>query len=301
MMVMLAAMAASHMMALGWAAPPSTICSVTDWGAVPNDDSVDDAAAFRKALAACHGATVTVPAGDYRLDSTVDVGNTSLSPRRNRTCSGEICPWCHCNVPPVTTQLHLNHGAIVRRLATHSAAITPVLRLAQYGCMITGDGGAVESENPSPRGVVNLGPTAMPPYTPCGDHCEDDPSQPLGEHGALMLATISGLRITGQYRCTDKTIPHMGACLPANNFSRSIVPGIVGDKPQILNPPWTNKSDYEQCGMFPGQKASFGRDGSVGLCLDSAEPHDMGQSCAYQNTVRDVFIAGVDVGMYHLR
>ena len=184
-------------------------CSVTDWGAAPNDDSSDDAPSFRKAMAACAGATVTVPAGNYRLDSTVDVGNTSLSPQRNRTCAGQICPWCHCPVPPITTQLHLNHGAVVRRLAVHSSAITPVLRLAQYGCMITGDGGAVESENASPRGVVNLGPTRMPPYTPCGDHCEHERnSSTAGEHGALMLATISGLRITGQYRCTDRTMPN---------------------------------------------------------------------------------------------
>ena len=274
-------------------------CSVTDWGAVPDDDSSDDAPSFRKALAACAGATVIVPAGKYRLDSTVDVGNTSLSPQRNRTCDGEICPWCHCPVPPITTQLHLNHGAVVRRLAMHSSAITPVLRLAQYGCMITGDGGAVESENASPRGVVNLGPTKMPPYTPCGDHCEHDPSRSTpGEHGALMLATISGLRITGQYRCTNKTMPGMGTCIPAKQFSRSIIKSPELAEPQTMNPPWTNTSDYEQCGMFPGQTASFGRDGSVGLCLDSAEPLDMGQSCAYQNTVKDLVITAVDVGLY---
>eukprot|EP01051_Picozoa_sp_SAG22_P028183 SAG22_NODE_9822_length_567_cov_37.931624_1_plen_75_part_10 len=51
------------------AAAPGPKCSVTDWGAAPNDDSSDDAPSFREALAACAGATVTVPAGYYRLDS----------------------------------------------------------------------------------------------------------------------------------------------------------------------------------------------------------------------------------------
>ena len=278
------------------AVAPHVGCAVTDWGALPDDDSVDDAPAFRKALAACRGATVVVPAGSYRLDSTVDVGNTSLSPARNRTCDGEICPWCHCAVLPATTQLHLNHGATVRRLAAHSAAITPVLRLAQYGCMITGDGGAVESENASPRGVVNLGPTAMPPRAAWVKPGDVWPLNTGG--GSLMLATIAGIRITGQYRCMNTTIPYTGSCLPAKLFSKKIVPGIGGGKPQTLNPPWTSESGFEQCGMFPGQQASFGRDGSVGLCLDSAEPLDMGQSCAYQNTMRDLVITAVDVGLY---
>eukprot|EP01050_Picozoa_sp_SAG11_P041508 SAG11_NODE_18636_length_485_cov_0.924870_1_plen_95_part_01 len=75
-------------------------------------------------------------------------------------------PWCHCNEPPITTQLHLEHGAEVRRLARYSVATTPVLRVAQFGCRLTGDGGSVESENPSPRGVVHLGPPTMPPHTP---------------------------------------------------------------------------------------------------------------------------------------
>ena len=73
---------------------------------------------------------------------------------------------CHCDRPLPSTHLHLEHGAAVRRLILHSDAITPVLRVAQFGCRLTGDGGVVVSDNPSPRGVVNLGPTAMPPYTP---------------------------------------------------------------------------------------------------------------------------------------
>eukprot|EP01051_Picozoa_sp_SAG22_P011488 SAG22_NODE_1112_length_5535_cov_11.367918_1_plen_175_part_00 len=90
----------------------------------------------------------------------------------------------------------------------------------------------------------------------------------------------------------------MGACIPSKQFSRSIIKDPELAEPQAMNPPWTNASDYEQCGMFPGQTASFGRDGSVGLCLDSAEPLDMGQSCAYQNTVKDLVITAVDVGLY---
>ena len=44
------------------------------------------------------------------------------------------------------------------------------------------------------------------------------------------------------------------------------------------------------------QNASFGRDGSVGLCVDSSEPVTTGAT--YQNTFRDLVITGVDVGMY---
>ena len=76
-------------------------------------------------------------------------------------------------------------------------------------------------------------------------------------------------------------MPHMGACEAVKNFSRGILPVSSGPQPP-LNPPWSNTSGYEQCGMFRGQEASFGADGSVGLCLDSAEPFDIGQSCAYQ-------------------
>jgi polygalacturonase len=62
--VVLASLLLHLVVASSAAAPPA--CSVTDWGAKPGDDSADDAPAFRKALAACRGATVTVPAGDYQ-------------------------------------------------------------------------------------------------------------------------------------------------------------------------------------------------------------------------------------------
>jgi hypothetical protein len=135
------------------ARPPS--CDVTAFGAKPDDDGKDDVPSFLAALAACVGGRVDVPAGSYRLDSTVDIGKIQLGPGRNRTCDGTVCPWCHCNTLVPSTQLHLSHGAVLRRVAAHSAAITPVVRVAQFGCMLTGDQGRVESENASPRGVVN--------------------------------------------------------------------------------------------------------------------------------------------------
>jgi hypothetical protein len=271
------------------AKPPPPSCDVTAFGATPDDDSADDHEAFTQALATCVGRTVTVPAGKYRLDSTVNIGQLQLSPGRNRTCDGTICPWCHCNDTNPSTQLHLNHGAALRRLAAHSAAITPVVRVAQFGCMLTGDQGRVESENASPRGVVNLGPATMPPVTPV----EKDIG---GPHGAIQFAHVTGIFIVGQYRCTHLTNPGTGSCITARNFSRTILPPPGGTEEP--NPPWTNTSDYEQCGMFPGQTASFGRDGSVGLCLDSAEPLDMGQSVTYQNTIKDMVIVGCDIGVY---
>ena len=49
---------------------------------------------------------------------------------------------------------------------------------------------------------------------------------------------------------------------------------------------------------WPGyqQNASFGRDGAVGLCIDSSEPVTTG--AVYQNSFRDITITGTDVGMY---
>lgn len=273
-------------------------CTVTAFGARPDDDSVDDATSFRAALAACRGGTVLVPVGNYRLDTTINVGNASFNPARNKTCDGTICAWCHCPVPPVTTRLHLSHGANVRRLSRYSDAITPVLRLTQFGCMITGDGGVVESENPSPRGVVNLGPTVMPPLAQMVAPGDVYPAVNPGVHGSIQFATIAGLRITGQYRCTNHVVPHMGACLPVKNFSTAIVPSDQWKQTTPLNPPWSNTSGFEQCGMWPGQTASFGRDGSVGLCLDSGEPWDGGQSVTYQNTIKDLVITGTDVALY---
>lgn len=303
-------------------------CSVTDFGAVPDDDTVDDTAAFLNALAVCRGRTVTVPAGMWRLDSTVQIGNTSLTPARNRSCTGSFIPFASCPRPPVTTELFLEHGAHLRRLAAHSTSIGPVVSVAQYGCRLHGHGAVVESQNPSPRGVVHLGPSS--PFIP----------------GAIQFASISGIHIIGQYSCDPDATQRPGEasdnCIAQNNFSSTI----------FTNPAWNTTpatSGYEQCGYgfcaccpktlggpiaaecpsiyhealhgsaepfhkldcghceqvtnlgnrsWPGyqQNASFGRDGSVGLCVDSSEPVTTGAT--YQNTVRDVVITGVDVGMY---
>ena len=52
-------------------------CSVVAHGASPNDDTKDDTDAFTRALAACSGGSVTAPPGFYRIDGTVQIGNTS--------------------------------------------------------------------------------------------------------------------------------------------------------------------------------------------------------------------------------
>lgn len=303
-------------------------CSVTDHGAKPGDDSVDDTAAFTAALSACSGRSVAVPAGLYRLDTTVTIGNTSLTPARNRTCDGRFVAFASCPHPPATTELRLEHGAHLRRLAAHSASIDPVVSVAQYGCRLHGQGATVESENASPRGVVHLGPTS--PFIP----------------GAIQFASISGIHIIGQYRCDPTALHRPGEaadnCIATRNYSSTI----------FSNPAWNSTpatSGYKQCGYgfcaccpkTPGgpiaaecpaiyqqamhgsahpfakrdcghclkktnlgmrswpayqQNASFGHDGSVGLCVDSSEPVTTG--AVYQNTVRDLVITGVDVGLY---
>ena len=84
---------------------------VTAFGASPDDDAADDTAAFAAALAACMGGTVVVPAGRYRLDGTVQLGNSSINPARNRTCDGSAAPWAICPSPPASVHLSLEHGA----------------------------------------------------------------------------------------------------------------------------------------------------------------------------------------------
>ena len=255
-------------------------CLVTAFGAQPDNDATDDTAAFAAALSACLGQTVRVPAGRYRLDGTVQLGNTSLNPARNRTCDGGKGPWAICPSPPVTVHLFLEHGAELRRLQSHSQQIGPVVSIAQYGCRLSGEQAIVSTENAAPRGVVHLGPSS--PYI----------------HGSLQFASISGISIFGPYRC-GSTAPG-DVCTPNRNFSSTI----------LTNPRWTNTSGYEQCGYgypdptFHGSAklnesvvaASFGRDGVIGLCIDSSEEVTLG--ACYQNTIRDLNIMGVDVGMF---
>jgi len=203
-------------------------CSVTSHGATPNDDDRDDTAAFRAALRACAGGSVQVPAGRYRLDDTVQIGNTSLTPARNRSCDGSFSAHSACPQPPRTTELYLHHGAHLRRLAAHSNSLRPVVSVVQFGCRLYGQGAVVESENPSPRGVVHLGPSS--PFIP----------------GAIQFASISGIRITGQYSCDPAALQHPGEssdnCIAKKNFSSTI----------YTNAAWNTTpatSGYEQCGF----------------------------------------------------
>jgi hypothetical protein len=316
------------LLALATTSAATTGCSVVDFGGRPDDDAGDDTPSFVAALTACRGKTVTVPPGLWRLDSTVQIGNTSLTPARNRTCEGSFMPFASCARPPLTTELYLQHGAHLRRLAAHSPDIGPVVSVVQFGCRLHGRGGVVESENPSPRGVVHLGPSS--PFIP----------------GAIQFASISGIRITGQYTCDPDALQRPGEasdnCIARKNFSSTIyqnaawnstpatsgyeqcgygfcsccpkTPGgpIAAECPPIYHealhssPHPFHKLDCGHCNKltflgnrsWPGfqQNASFGRDGSVGLCVDSSEPVTTGAT--YQNTVRDLIITGVDVGMY---
>ena len=261
-------------------APRPASCDVTTFGATPDDDSKDDTAAFNDALSDCRGGTVHVPPGRFRLDGTVRLGNSSRNPARNRTCDGETAAWAICSSPPVTVHLFLEHGAELRRLAAHSKEIGPVVSVAQYGCRLSGEQGIVSTENSAPRGVVHLGPSS--PYI----------------HGSLQFASITGISIYGPYRCGE-TAPG-DVCVPNRNFSSTI----------LSNPRWQNDSGYIQCGYgYPSKlfhptanhsqsvvAASFGRDGAVGLCIDSSEEVTLG--ACYQNTIRDLNIMGVDVGMF---
>ena len=149
------------------------------------------------------------------------------------------------------------------------------------------------------QGVVNLGPS--------------HPST----RASIQFSTISGIRITGRY--TGK--PHV-----ANSYA-----DVDANDPGSWNKS-VAEGGYEQCGMWSGQQvrrppapslvppnpalccstdrpcasadscrwlgpqAAFGHDGSVGLCLDSSQPVSAG--ACYQNTIRDLVITAVDVGLY---
>jgi hypothetical protein len=102
---------------------------------------------------------------------------------------------------------------------------------------------------------------------------------------SIQFAFVGGIHISGRY--SNEPLAHGSSSTPPQmNFSDI-----------DANPPWSvNTSGHNQCGGWPGQKASFGADGSIGLCMDSSQPDSAG--AAYQNTVRDVVITAVDVGLY---
>ena len=168
-------------------------------------------------------------------------------------------------LPP--THFHLAMGVELRRFANWSAATAPVVRVSGYRCRLTGEGGTVVSENAAPLGVVHVGP---------GNR---------SVRASIQFAYVGGIHISGRY-AAEPLAPGSSATPPAMNFSDI-----------DANPPWNaSTSGYNQCGGWPGQVASFGAGGSIGLCMDSSQPDSAG--AAYQNTVRDVVIMAVDVGIY---
>ena len=164
------------------------------------------------------------------------------------------------------THLHLPMGVTLRRFGNLSNSPAPVVRLSGYGCRLTGDGARIVSDNASPVGVLHIGP---------GDRTV---------RSSIQFTYVSGLHVIGRYSTVPKS-PHDSATPPAINYTDI-----------DLNPPWTHLSGYEQCGGWEGQRASFGSNGSVGVCMDSSQPISAG--AAYQQTLRDLVIAAVDVGLY---
>ena len=164
------------------------------------------------------------------------------------------------------THLHLPMGITLRRFGNLSNSSAPVVRLSGYACRLTGDGARIVSDNASPVGVLHIGP---------GDRTV---------RSSIQFTYVSGLHIIGRYSTMPKS-PHDSATPAAVNYTDI-----------DLNPPWTNTAGYEQCGGWEGQRASFGSNGSVGICMDSSQPISAG--AAYQQTLRDLVIAAVDVGLY---
>lgn len=164
-------------------------------------------------------------------------------------------------------QLHLTIGAVLARgEGTNNTA--PVVRLDQLAVL---DGrGTVSSSNPAPRGIVLVGPATTGYATEDGTATHKKVCSSIGN---VLFATVEGVTILGRGEAVD--------------FDQ--------------NPPWSPNSTVVQCGSWvadgsvAGQQLSIGA-GQIGLCLDSSELN-CGGAC-YQNTVRDVLIRYVDVGVY---
>jgi hypothetical protein len=164
--------------------------------------------------------------------------------------------------------IYLKHGLLELPISTAlvrtncSASTGPIVIVGQEGHLI--GRGSLKTANPSPRGAVVIGPdctgyTNGTLYHNCMENVE--------------FASVEGVSISGHAKHT--------------NFD--------------LNPKWSpNSTDpavaMHQCGGFLNQQASFGVNGSVGLCMDSSQPNMVGST--YLNTVRGVSIASVDVGLY---
>lgn len=104
--------------------------------------AVDDTPAFVAALvwlkaARWDGGALHVPPGEYRIDGTVNLYGASM---------------------------HLQYGARLKRVrlkeVAQSSNSAPVVRLATANSKLTGEG-VLSSMNPTPRGVVNMGPEVL--------------------------------------------------------------------------------------------------------------------------------------------
>ena len=201
--------------------------SVKDFGAAGNcsqtapsgADCIDDTAAFVAAFAWASGAhgrgpvTVHVPTGGYRVDGTLSLGG----------------------------ELVLERGATLRRIANYSSSTEPIVRLSGQHGILRGLG-TLSTENPSPRGVVNVGPANLSHY----DNVE---------FNTVADVTISG---GGTSWSTGKA--------------------------------WDDVDESRAWGR------GLGMDSSQGWAMTHGGGESTG-SC-YQNTVRNVQIQGVDVGVY---
>eukprot|EP01052_Picozoa_sp_SAG31_P038683 SAG31_NODE_5215_length_2670_cov_1.691949_5_plen_190_part_00 len=111
-------------------------CSASQGSAVPPsclpscpDDTPAFNAAFSWAAEPRNKITVTVPPGVYRIDSTISIAQAELV---------------------------LETGATLRRIANVTNNTAPIVRLDGTNAVLRG-GGELISDNPSPRGLVNVG------------------------------------------------------------------------------------------------------------------------------------------------
>lgn len=98
------------------------------------DDTAAFLAAFKWAGEPYNKITVHVPPGSYRIDGTVTIGSCELI---------------------------LEAGAVLRRVNL-TAAAGPIVRLGYHGRL--SGAGSLTSMNPSPRGIVNIGPANLTIY-----------------------------------------------------------------------------------------------------------------------------------------
>ncbi len=161
--------------------------------------------------------------------------------------------------------LHLTIGAELTKGGNGTA---PVVRLDQLAVL---DGrGTVSSSNPAPRGIVLIGPASTGYATSDGLPTRKKDCSSISN---VLFATVDGITVHGSGKAVDMT----------------------------QNPPWTPNSTVVQCGSWVGTneyaapQMSVGS-GQIGICLDSGQV-TCGGAC-YQNTVRDVLIRYVDIGLY---